>query len=220
MKSSFILALLLLLTACQPAADEGSKCDSTTRVCSSNSQLMPEEGDDEVPEHGVPTNATTFDTNLSLRKFSADQEDKVLEAAELIRQVVASEEFKDAVLNHTYNGQKTFVDSQGLTNAQIYNKFLQGAEKLTPAKNNAMDVELELYYENTTTIGYTYPNTRRIWMNTKYFDRYTAAQVAGNLTHEWLHKLGFGHASSSTASRPYSVPYAIGYIMVRLINEL
>ncbi len=82
-----------------------------------------------------------------------------------------------------------------------------------------MDVEVELYTEDVATVGYTNPKTRRIWMNTKYFRSYTSAQVAGNLTHEWLHKLGFGHALSNTKTRPYSVPYAIGYIIARLAAE-
>ena len=57
-------------------------------------------------------------------------------------------------------------------------------------------------------------------MNTKYFDRYTPYQVAGNLTHEWLHKMGFTHDSAATSTRPYSVPYAVGYIVRQLAGEL
>lgn len=218
MRQLVLLLILVLVSGCNQDSDD-KKCNQSVQVCTS-STLIPQEGDDYVPETGVPDEALTFDTNLTLVDFNFEQEDKILEASELIKKVVASEQFKDAVINHTYNGVKTFVDNQGLNNTQIYNKFLQGAEKLTPARNNAMDVEVELYYENTNTIGYTYPNTKRIWMNTKYFNSYTSTQVASNLTHEWLHKLGFTHANTYSSSRSYSVPYAVGYIILKLIPQV
>lgn len=219
MKHFILLAFFLGVASGCIETDDKRKCDQSRQVCTS-STLSPQKGDDDVPESGVPAEALTFDTNLNLVDFSREQEDKIHEASQLIKRVVASEQFKDAVLNHTYNGVKTFVDNQGLTNTQIYNKFLQGAEKLTPIRNTTMDVEVELYYENTSTIGYTYPNTKRIWMNTKYFDNYTPGQVAGNLTHEWMHKLGFTHATIYTSSRSYSVPYAIGHIILKLIAQV
>lgn len=161
----------------------------------------------------LPVQATTFDTNLTFITMTSDQQRKFEAACEIIKLVVGTEEFKDRVLNHTYNGQKTFVDNGGYTNAQIYQIILNGAEKLIPLRNNTIDAELELYYAATNVVGYTYPSTNRIWVNTKYFNSYTAAGVAHNLFHEWMHKLGFNHSSSWTASRDYSVPYALGDIV-------
>jgi hypothetical protein len=216
MKIASLLLLVFLATSCGGSSNDSSdSCDSSsTQTCLFNVS----EGlyDDEGP---LPNETATFDTNLVLVNFSANDQDKIIEATELIKKVVASEEFRDGILNHTYNGQKTFVDNGGLTNSQIYHRFLAGAEKLTPATNNAIDAELELYFETSTVVGYTNPTTKRIWMNTKYFNNYSAAQVAGNLVHEWMHKLGFGHSSSSTPSRPYSVPYAVGYLMGRLAKQ-
>jgi hypothetical protein len=158
----------------------------------------------------LPIQATTFDVNLTFISMTSSQKDKMEAAAEIIRLVVGTDEFKNRVLNHTYNGQKTFVDNGGFTNAQIYQIILNGAEKLIPAHNNTIDAEVELYYAATNVVGYTYPSTNRIWVNTKYFNTYTAAGVAHNLFHEWMHKLGFNHSSAWTESRDYSVPYAIG----------
>ena len=87
-------------------------------------------------------------------------------------------------------------------------------------KNNTMDVELELYQQKTKTIGYTYPNTVRIWMNKKYFSRYTPVKVADNLMHEWMHKLGFTHEVIWSKDRDHSVPYAVGYIVEELAAEI
>lgn len=164
----------------------------------------------------LPNEALTFEANILFFNTSSEDEAKFLQAIEIIKNVIATDEFRSRVLNHTYNGEKTFVDNEGYSNEKIYEMILEGAETLQPSKNNIMDMEVELYYAATTTVGYTYPNTRRIWVNTKYFDSNSIERVAANLMHEWLHKLGFGHASSYSVSRDYSVPYAIG----RMISSI
>lgn len=161
----------------------------------------------------TPTLALTFDVKASMTGFSTANREKVLDAIEVIKKIVASDEFKTRVLNHKYNGKKTFVNNNGLTNSQIYNKILRGAEVLTPAKNNRMDLVLETYYTEANVIGYTMASIKTIYMNRRYLSTFETNKVAMNLFHEWLHKVGFGHDSEATARRPYSVPYAIGYIV-------
>ncbi|MES2526280.1 MAG: hypothetical protein V4598_04310 [Bdellovibrionota bacterium] len=163
-----------------------------------------------TPDNSLPPEAYTFDTNVTLVNLTASQTTKMKKAMEIIKLVVATDEFRTKILNHTYNGSKTFVDNKGLTNAQIYQKILDGAESLQPTKDNELDCEVEMYTVTTNVVGYTYATSKRIWVNTKYFNQYTAAGVAHNLFHEWMHKLGFTHASTYSTSRDYSVPYAIG----------
>jgi hypothetical protein len=83
-----------------------------------------------------------------------------------------------------------------------------------------MDMEVELYYAATSTVGYTNSGTTRIWVNTKYFNTNSIGGVAANLVHEWLHKLGFRHAVSYSTSRDYSVPYAVGRMISRIGSGL
>ena len=160
--------------------------------------------------------SASFDAQIHMVNFPEDQVSKVQKAVELIKKVVASEEFKQRILSHSYQGEKTYVDNKGYTNEQIYQMILDGSETLMPGKNGRMDVELELYQQSTNTIGYTYPNTMRIWVNTKYFNKYSPVQVADNLFHEWMHKLGFEHEIKYSKKRNYSVPYAIGYLVEEL----
>ncbi len=164
----------------------------------------------------VPTLALTFGTNVQTYGVTSTQETKIRTAEEKIREVIGSEEFRLRVLNHTYNGIKTFVDNGGLTNGQIYLKILNGAEVLQPISDNELDLGIKTYYQNTSTVGYTYSNSSYIYMNTKFLNQYNPNQVSRNMIHEWLHKLGFRHASYYTPSRNYSVPYAIGKIMEEL----
>jgi hypothetical protein len=197
----FIFLTLLITISCSKDGDQSSIIEGYDLSLANVTE------DDFVT---VPVLATTFDANILFVDFTNEQRDKMDKAIEIIKLVVATEEFKNKVLNHSYNGQKTFVDNGGYTNAQIYQIILNGAEKLSPSKNNTMDADVELYYAANNVVGYTYATSTRIWVNTKYFNTYTAVGVAHNLFHEWMHKLGFGHASSWSSSRDYSVPYALG----------
>lgn len=176
---------------------------------------------DDSPTGVVPNIAELFGADVSFTNFSNSDEEKVQRALDLIRQVVRMPEFREKVLNHKYNGAKTFANNNGKTNEQIYLTFLDGAETLRPEKNHIMDLQLELYTNNSNNVvGYTYPNVLKIWMNTKYFNQYEPCQVSRNLFHEWTHKLGYGHDSAVTAKRPYSVPYAVGNIVQSLACNL
>lgn len=168
-----------------------------------------------TPEAPAPEAAITFKTSgvYYLGGMTSNQQNKFENALDIVRLVITTEEFKNRVLNHKYNGVKQFVNNNGLSNSQIYKKILEAAETFKTVKNNTMDMGVELYYSSNNVIGYTYPTSTQIWVNRKYFDTFALTSVAMNLTHEWLHKMGFGHDSSATTRRPYSVPYAIGYIV-------
>jgi hypothetical protein len=165
-----------------------------------------------APTSNVPALAQSWSTNVDLYNFSAAQTEKYNKAIALVKKVVATEKFRTRILNHTWSGSKRFA-STSKTNAQVYQSILDAAERLTPAKNNVMDVGVKLYYENNTVVGWTNGSITYFNVNTKFFNQYDVNSVAGNLFHEWLHKLGYGHDSAATAQRPYSVPYAVGYII-------
>jgi hypothetical protein len=221
-----ILFCLFVLVSCQKnqcqevsgAQAQDEKCDASTSP--DLPKVDPDKGSDVPPSEpltgDLPPEAQTFNASVVLTNFERDDEDKVLKAIEIIKKVIASSEFRTRVLSFSFEGKNSFVDNKGLTNEQIYQKLLEGAEDLAPEKDNEMDLDLELYYSWRSTVGYTYPNGLKIWMNRKYFDVYTPAEVAGNVFHEWTHKLGFEHASSYSVSRNSSVPYALGYLIEEL----
>lgn len=168
----------------------------------------------------VPNKAHTFDFNIKMVGMSRMKENKILDAADILRNIFSSVEFKNKILNHRYKGRRAFAQNRGLTNYQIYHRILDGVERLTPYRNNAMDVEVQLYTDHDSIVlGYTYPRSKRIWMNSKFFNRHTSGKVASHLVHEWLHKLGFSHDYENTKRRKYSVPYAVGYIVRELSRK-
>lgn len=205
-----LLFVFLFLASCGKGGGGGSSSDTAAAVSL----------DEISTESAVPSAALSFHVNLKLQNFSGNQESKVLEAAELIKQVVASDEFKNKILNHKYKGKKTFVDNGGLSNAQIYKKILEGSERLNPGIDNKMDLDLMVYSDASNTVGYTYPDVERVWMNSKFLNQNIPAEVTTNMMHEWLHKIGFKHEVKATPSRPYSVPYAVGYIVRSLAKRL
>lgn len=161
----------------------------------------------------VPALALSFKTNVTKMNFTTAQATKYNKAIAIVKKVVATAAFRSKILNFVYGGSKKFANNDGKTNAQIYQSILDAAEKLKPAKNNTMDLGVKMYYENSSTVGYTNPSITYINVNTKFFNNYAANQVAGNLFHEWLHKIGYDHDSAATSRRPYSVPYAVGYLV-------
>lgn len=208
---------LLFFISCQAPSENcdsqletaaGTSCPSTPRDPGSDENIfLPS------PEDMPPSEAYLFQAQINYVNFSAQDQQKVEKAIEIIKTVIASPEFKHRVVNFSYGGKRAFVDNKGLTNEAIYQILLDGREDLFPEVDYEMDLELELYYSSKNTVGYTYPDTTRIWMNTKYFNVYTPAEVAGNVFHEWTHKLGFDHATYYSASRDASVPYAVGYLI-------
>ncbi len=232
------LSLCLFLTSCNPT-DVTDSCGQTAQAEDKDGNTVAECPLPETPDDGgevvvvppaipdvpvgpnVPAKAALFNASVSFTNFGSSDIDKVQQALSFIQRIVRTSEFRDRVLNHTYQGVKQFVDNNGLSNEQIYEKLLDGKETLLPVIDNQMDLQLELYANySTSTVGYTYANTTKIWMNRKFFDVYDPEEVSRNVFHEWTHKLGFGHDSSSTARRPYSVPYAIGKIIQDLAYKL
>jgi len=164
--------------------------------------------------------AKGWDAKINFINFKDHEKEKIIEAIKLIKAIIQNHEFEKRVKNFNFKKKNSFHDNKGLTNEEIFQKIIDGAETVgDEVVNNRMDVELELYEHPSKTIGYTYPDTKRIWINRKYFSHYKVNQVANNLMHEWMHKLGFNHDTKWSAARGYSVPYAIGNIFEEIIRE-
>ena len=163
-----------------------------------------------------PMASHAFDVTLKLKGFNQEQEQKIFKAIKLIKKVVLSPEFKEAVISKSFNNEFTYKDNAGLTNEEIYQKIIEGRELVgrNTEANGIMDLELVLYRDdNSNTIGYTYPKISHVYINEKFLNKFEPYQVANNLFHEWLHKIGFDHSVEKTPEREHSVPYALGYIV-------
>ena len=151
--------------------------------------------------------------------FSAGDRAKAEAAITVIESVLGSEEFRQKVLNFTYNGRKQFV-STDKSNDEVYAMLMAGKETYSQEADGEMNLNLNLYappfYKRWSVVGYTYPNTNQIFVNRYYYGTFQPEQIAGNFTHEWCHKIGFDHDFKRTSRRPASVPYAIGSMVVEM----
>lgn len=146
-------------------------------------------------------------------KFTLLELIKLKKAVEVLEQVINSSEFRSKVLSIK------FENNEGMTSLEIYNLLMTGKEVLSPAADSEINIDIEMYYSLKGVIGYTYPNTLRTWINRRFFKRMTPAEIANNLIHEWLHKVGFDHDFYPTKRRVNSVPYAIGYLVQNLAGK-
>lgn len=163
---------------------------------------------------------TQIEISAHLRNFTDKQEIKMQEALKRLKIVVNSQEFKDRVINHKYKDEYTFIDNDGRSNEQIYDLIVAGAETLDPVVDNEMDLDFTMYYKRNRVVGYTYPSTNRIWVNSRYFNSASYGKVAKNALHEWTHKIGFGHSYKYNSKRPFSVPYGVGSIIEELVDGM
>lgn len=152
---------------------------------------------------------------MKIEGFDAASLEKMENALELVEKVVNSEEFKNRVINFKNDaGQRAFASNNNMTNEQIYATFMAGRETLQQDTPGEMNFFLKLYYKRwSKVIGWTNGDINTININWKFFKNFQISDVAGNLAHEWTHKIGFGHKS---AAEHDSAPYAIGYIVREL----
>ena len=153
------------------------------------------------------------------QQFTEKEVFKLANALNVLQIVVNSQEFKTRVLAFTYRGEFRFFETN-LSNARVYDMFMSGRQYNEQTDDYEMDIDLTIYHSRwSSTVGYTYPNTVRTWINRKFFSRYGLAEICGNVAHEYCHKIGFEHSVHPTPSRPFSVPYGIGNIVEELAKK-
>lgn len=147
--------------------------------------------------------------------FTPEQRAKLHRVLALFESVMNSPQFRDRVLDF---GE--FDRNQGLSNEEILLRIHEGSEKFVREpefdprpRNHVADFFLRLFQGRRGLVGYTNKGRRTIHINTRYFNSSPPAYLAGNLAHEWMHKLGFSHDFRRTRERPRSVPYGIGGIV-------
>lgn len=160
----------------------------------------------------VPTIKTVGLHIVSLTGFTKAQEDKFKKIIANCEIILNSNEFKQAILDFTYNGKKQFVSTTD-SNEQVLEKLL--------SKDWPLEYRLE-YRIYGKTIGYTLPSVTWIVIYTKFFNILSDAEIAGNIFHELGgHKVGrYGHDMKWSKPRDYSAPYGIGYVSEKIYHKM
>lgn len=146
--------------------------------------------------------------------FPDELQGRVHQALQLAENAINSSAFEKRVLDfhHAITGKNEFERNNGLSNQQVLEK-IKGAR---PALRLELETELQAlsivtaYRNPGSDIIHIYPPTVR--------DR-SLKFLAGTLTHEWLHLLGFGHSFEPTPERDSTVPYAVAQIVEEIIQS-
>jgi hypothetical protein len=157
-------------------------------------------------------------------KFSRKQREKVQTGVNMIRAIVNSSEFylKVRDFKAPFPGEIGFhYDGNGIPDKlgkDVFAILEMGAESLSPTKDREIDALIDVGYG--TAIGYTFVGSRWQWINSWFLNSAKPHDIAGNIFHEWSHKLGFSHSFNRHPKRDYTVPYALGYIMRDMAKKL
>jgi hypothetical protein len=142
-----------------------------------------------------------------------------------LEEVWNSSEFARKMVYHSYDDRLSFKENKGMSNQEIFNLFKSGKDKYNDSPDHDIDIYLTLYFSASNTIGYTYPNTFKTWVNKRYFNRWLRtddgqANIIGNITHEAMHNFGFDHSRYWNSTRRFTVPYAYGYAARDIAQKL
>lgn len=175
----------------------------------------------------MSTSSYALRVNVADRSnLTTAQSQKLDQAITVLNQVLNSPELKEQVLNFSYNGHLGFVQNNGMSNQQIYDFIMSGAEQFPSVQpaNNLADMSLNIYYPPfwkafSSAVAFTSPSDAYLHIYNKYYNNASVAQISNTVIHEWTHKMGFDHDFNSTAQRPYSVPYGIGNMVNDLVTK-
>lgn len=168
---------------------------------------------------------SAWNCNITFINQTSTEKAKYNTVCTMLERIVPSAAFKNSIETaRSYNGAIGYYGTSSTCNSAgelgnvgpaVYTHIRNGDERKpsTTAVDYELDITVEMYTDMaSSTIGYTYATSAQIWVNRKYSDGYKPSSLGSNLFHEWLHKMSYGHSSASTACRPYSIPYAMGYI--------
>lgn len=132
--------------------------------------------------------------------FNDQQKELFIEGCRVFSAVLNSDEFKTELL------KLSMTQRRGYSNDQIYERLMAGII------GNGYNIRVTLYRDDKSrVIGYQ--QGQFTWVNSKYFDIYTPAEVAHNIAHEYCHIHGFSHTGLWITS---TVAYKVGYLVGKL----
>ena len=163
---------------------------------------------------------------LGRSNFTENQSAQLGRVSTLLNHALNGEDFKNAVLNFSYQGKKQFVQNNGMTNEQIYHFLMSGAEKYPTAQlaNEKADMNLTIYYprwySRSSAVAFTSTSDPFLHIYNNYYNTALLSELSNTLVHEWTHKMGFDHDYKNTPQRPFSVPYGVGGIIEGLVSRM
>jgi len=176
------------------------------------------------------------------KKFSDAHQALLHRAAEILEEVVNTDEFRQKVLEHTWknaNGETiSGYTHTGDSPEEVYAKLMSGMDQFVDLngddENELNDGDIDIwvfpYRTRKKYVGYTTPGNYITFLNINYVDsilKYgteeeVAVKLAENQLHEYLHNVGYQHDGNNPNknNNRESVPYALGYMVGEVYAEI
>jgi len=179
-----------------------------------------------------------FKINLEAVGYTTQEERIIGKAAYFMVYALGHDLFKEFCINYSYKVKtcywsgiirkcyykkyKQFYKSNGRTNYQVWKHLMSGQEMCPEETEPDQEADIWLKIDRRYkpgVIGYTYPNSKWQWVYSWVFKEKTAEYIAGNLAHEWCHKLGYSHSKNKNPHRKHTVSYEVGYFVRRFLEN-
>jgi len=137
-----------------------------------------------------------------MRDLSEKNQKLIIRTCEMATPVLNWRVWEERIMRQDYREDK------GKSGAHILSLIKTGADD--PSKNPDGDIDLDItgFFRLSSTIGYTYLNSYRTWVNRRFLDKFSEAELFGHIMHELMHRaFGFTHRIHKG-----SVPYVVGYV--------
>lgn len=144
---------------------------------------------------------------------------KALEAAEALRIILGSDEFRRMIYDIPAGWRKGETSEyKYMEGWQIYERLMAGAEEW----NGEEDFEIDLIVEDrnhwwSKAVGWMIPGKPTTYVNVKFFDNMPIVKVASNFGHEWGHAMGMRHGGDFFRE---SIPYYLNQVIEKLYWDL
>lgn len=145
----------------------------------------------------------------SLSNLSDKQQVKIKEALK------GGEPVLDSVIWEAKVLRAVFTETRGYTNKQIVDMVRSGAHDGGRA-DQVIDINIIGFYKLNNVVGYTYLGSLKQWINRKFLDRYSHADIFHHVMHETMHRC---HRFVHTKVHATSVPYKVGYLSAEAYKE-
>lgn len=147
--------------------------------------------------------------------------DRLANSRHLMEVALNSEAFKQKVLAYNRDGKPGFLWSQGKTNQEVYDSIRQAREYGYDQAPYVAEFNNQLKSMKKGVVGSAGAGNPWISTNTKSFrynSKFTDADFAGHIAHEWMHLLKYSHGKYSPHEG--TVPYAIGDMIAEIAAQI
>lgn len=137
-----------------------------------------------------------------LHNLNVHEQQLIISSTQKLVPVFASTIWKVAIIHGRYS------ENRGYVGTKLYEYLLQGGDLRPDGSSPAdqvMDLDITGFWAWSSTVGYTSLWALKTFINRKFLDKFTEAEVAGHVAHEYCHRLGFTHNFVKSTSVPYLV---------------